>query len=82
MLIFFKPVNPELGIIPISTTKIFKNRILDLNNPGKELNVNKIHRANFSFEEKKKIYMYIDMNVLYIESRCIMEDAGVAGTNS
>ena len=51
--ILFSPVNPESEIIPISTNKIFKNRILNLNNPGKELNVNKIHRAN-NFLLKKK----------------------------
>ena len=44
--ILYNPVNPELGIIPNWTNKIFKNRILNLNNPDKELNVNKIHRAN------------------------------------
>ena len=41
----FNPVNPELGIIPSKTQKIFKNRILNLSNPGQKLNVNKIHRA-------------------------------------
>ena len=30
----------------MNTNKIFQNRILNLNNPGKELNVNDIHRAN------------------------------------
>ena len=44
--ILFNPVNPELGIIPIRTSKMFKNRISNLNNPIKELNVNKINRAN------------------------------------
>ena len=34
--ILFNPVNPESGIIPI---RINKNRILNLNIPGKELNV-------------------------------------------
>ena len=48
------PVNPELGIIPIRTNKIFENRILNLNNPGKELNVNKIHRANNPPAKNKK----------------------------
>ena len=52
--IFFNPVNPEKGIIPIRTNKIFKNRILNLNIPGEELNVNKIHRANKYFSKKKK----------------------------
>ena len=33
--------------------KIFKNRILILNIPGKELNVNKIHRVNKIFFQKK-----------------------------
>ena len=28
------PVNPELGMISVRTNKIFKNRILNLNNPG------------------------------------------------
>ena len=30
----FNPVNPELGTIPSRTNKTFKNRILNLNNPG------------------------------------------------
>ena len=43
----------RIGIIPTRTNKeIFKNRILDLNIPGKELNVNKIHRANNFFPQK------------------------------
>ena len=52
----FNQVNLESGIIPIRTNKkIFKNRIINLNIPGKELNVNKIHRANkFSQKKKKK----------------------------
>ena len=45
-IILFSPVNPEKGIIPIRTNKIVKKRILNLDNPGKELHVNKIHRAN------------------------------------
>ena len=40
--ILFNPVNPELGINPIKTNKIFKNRLSNLNNPGNELNVNKL----------------------------------------
>ena len=32
--IFFNPVNPELGTVPSRTNKIFKNRILNLSNPG------------------------------------------------
>ena len=45
------------GIIPLRTNKIFKIRILNLNNPVKELNVNKIHRANnFLYKKKKKDY--------------------------
>ena len=44
--ILFNPVNSELGTIPNRTNKIFKNRILNLSNPGQELNVNKILRAN------------------------------------
>ena len=47
--ILFNPVNPELGTITRKTIKIFKNRILNLDIPGKELNVNKIHRANKIF---------------------------------
>ena len=35
-----------VGIIPSRINKMFKNGILDLNNPGQELNVNKIHKAN------------------------------------
>ena len=31
-----------------------QNRILDLNNPGKELNVNKINRASSFLLKKKK----------------------------
>ena len=42
-MILFHPVNPELGTIPSRTDKIFKNRILNLNNPGQEMYVNKIH---------------------------------------
>ena len=42
----FNPLNLKTGIIPIRTNKIFKNKILNLNNPGKELNVNKMHTAN------------------------------------
>ena len=38
--ILFNPLNPELGTIPSRTIRIFKNRI-NVNNPGKELNVNK-----------------------------------------
>ena len=49
----FNTVNPEWGIIPMGTNKIFKNRVLNSNNSGKELNVNKIHRAN------NIIYIYI-----------------------
>ena len=45
----FNPVNPELGTIPSRTNKIFKKRILNLSNPGQELNENKIHRANYFF---------------------------------
>ena len=64
-------------MIPIRTNKIFKNRILNLNDPSKELNVNKIHRVNNFFSQKKKkknptrighikiiniyIYIYIDI---------------------
>ena len=37
-------------MISIRTNKkIFKNRISNSNIPGKELNVNKIHRANKCF---------------------------------
>ena len=43
----FNPVNPELGRIPSRTIKILKNRILNLINPGQEINANKIHRANY-----------------------------------
>ena len=43
----FNPVNPNLGTIQRSTIKIFKNRILNLNNQGQELNANKIYRANY-----------------------------------
>ncbi len=46
-MILFNPVNPELGTIPSRTIKIFKNRILNLSNPGQELNVNKIHIADY-----------------------------------
>ena len=44
-----------MGIIPIRTNKVFKNRILNLTNPGKEFNVNKIHRANNFFHKKTTI---------------------------
>ena len=36
------PVNLKMGIIPSRTN----NRILNLSNPGQELNVNKINRTN------------------------------------
>ena len=42
----FNPVNSELGTIPSRTNEIFKNRILNLSNPGQELNLNEIHREN------------------------------------
>ena len=49
-MILFDP-----GIIPTKRDKILKNGILDLNNPGKKLNVNKIHTANhFLFKNKTK----------------------------
>ena len=35
-----------MRIIPIWTNKIFKYRILNLNNPGKELNENKSLKNN------------------------------------
>ena len=38
----FNPLNPELR--RSGTIKIFKYRLLNLSNPGQELNVNKIHR--------------------------------------
>ena len=42
-------------MILVRTDKIFKNGILNLNNLGQELNVNKIHRANnFLFRKKQK----------------------------
>ena len=43
----FQAVNPELGTIPSRTIKIFKYRILNLSNPGQEIDANKIHRAIF-----------------------------------
>ena len=43
--ILFNPMNLELGIMPIRTHRIFKNRILNSNNPDKKLKVNKIPRA-------------------------------------
>ena len=49
--ILFNPVNLELGIIPIRTNKIFKNRILILNNPGKELNVRSTEQIIFSLKK-------------------------------
>ena len=52
--ILFNPVNPELGTIPSRSNKIFKNRMSNLTNPGQELQVNKIHRANNFFLKKKK----------------------------
>ena len=58
-MILFNPINPELGTIPSRTNKIFKNRILNLNNPGQELNVNKIHGA-LCLEEKIQIMLYFD----------------------
>ena len=48
----FNPVNLELWLIPSGTYKIFKNRIINLNNHGQEPNVNIIHRAN-NFLRKK-----------------------------
>ena len=50
----FNPVNLELGTIPSRTIKTIKIRILNLSNPGQELNANKIHRANYFFRKKKK----------------------------
>ncbi len=50
----FDPVNPELGAIPSRTNEIFKNRILNLSNPGQEPNVIKIRRANYFLFQKKK----------------------------
>ena len=44
--ILFNPVNAELGTIPSRSNKTFENRILNLNNPGQELNVNNIQCAN------------------------------------
>ena len=46
-MIVFNPVNPQLGTIPSRTINIFRNRILNLSNPGNELSANKIHRANY-----------------------------------
>ena len=52
----FNPVNLELRKIPSRTNKILKNRTLNLSNPGQELNVKKIHRANiFLFKKKKNL---------------------------
>ena len=39
----FNSVNPEFGTITSRTIKIFKNRILNLSNPGQEYNANKFH---------------------------------------
>ena len=41
-----------MGTIPSRTIKILKNRILNLSNPGQELNTNKIHRANYLKKKK------------------------------
>ena len=60
----FNRVNSGEGIIPIRTNKIFKSRILDLNNPGKELNVNKIQRAN-NFPSKKPTIGHIKIMNLF-----------------
>ena len=43
----FNPVNPELRTIPSRIIRIFKNRTLNLSNPGQELNVIKIYRVNY-----------------------------------
>ena len=59
--ISFNTVNPVKGIILIWTNQIFKSRILNLNNPGNELNINKIHGANIFFLkcDRNDIYIYI-----------------------
>ena len=48
----FNPVNSESGTVPSRTIKIFKNGILNLSNPGQELNANKLHRVNYFFNGK------------------------------
>ena len=52
-------MNPDYGIISIRTNKILKNRILNLDNPGKELNVNKIHRENNFLRRKYAVRWHI-----------------------
>ena len=53
-------------MIPIRTNEIFKNRILNLDNPGKDLNVNKIHRANNFLLKKSTISYILDGNKFII----------------
>ena len=63
---------PELGIILIRTNKIFKNRILSLNNSGQELNVNKIHRANNFL--LNKTHNHIKIIDLFPDNKFIWQD--------
>ena len=53
--VFFNPVNPELGTIQLGQIKYSNLEYLDI--PGKELNVDKIHRANNIFSRKKTIFV-------------------------
>ena len=50
--VFFNPVNPEEGTIQTGQLKYSNFEYLNI--PGKELNVNKIHRANNIISRKKK----------------------------
>ena len=54
-----------MGTISSRTNKIFKNRILNLNNPGQKLNVNKIDCANYLLFKKKKKIGHIKMINLF-----------------
>ena len=63
--IFFNAVNPEFEIIPRKTNNIFKNRILNLNNPGHEVNVYKIHRENNFLLNKIKQKLLVTLRQVY-----------------
>ena len=53
-MVFFSPVNPELGTIPSRQINHSNFEYLDI--PGKDLNVNKFPEQIISFQEKKLIF--------------------------
>ena len=52
-------------MISIRTNKIFKNRILNLDNPGKAINVKEIRRANNFLLKKTTTIGHIKMIDLF-----------------